>query len=487
MEAQVDAQKRDKTEPATAVPHVPVDNAPHQDEATRSASSDKAAPARKMKQSTKMGQLSKRTKAVIGEADRESERESRGPRVTEESSTNEPSSTGSRREAQTAEQPLGERNATDGATPEGAAVATVVAEGVGTSADEALKDAFRNAVRQVVGAVVDAETLVKNEDVVKDQVLTYSDGFVPEHTQLSASHENGIYRVSIRAKVQRRSVIRKLQAANVTTREIAGQSIFGSVVTQLQAENNAAAIVRRAFDGLPGKPGFPLAYLTAEVVGEPVARDRNQSNATLAIRVRARIDVHSFDAFAKRLRATLEPLARQEGEFSLTSRRLNSQEGNGAYARNSAERRVNRNRGMRTHPLTAGKGADGHQQFAVKRATYGLDSIHKQALGTTFGNRTTRARGRSDEPSNDTPIALAVNTSRDASFEKTEWKYYVLDRSVLPVLAACACTIYELKLTLSGREGGEIAVVRALLYVHDDLGWTAIAPLAFDCRQEPIA
>jgi hypothetical protein len=37
----------------------------------------------------------------------------------------------------------------------------VEAEGLGASPDEALKDAFRNAVRQVVGAVVDAETIVR--------------------------------------------------------------------------------------------------------------------------------------------------------------------------------------------------------------------------------------------------------------------------------------------------------------------------------------
>ena len=54
----------------------------------------------------------------------------------------------------------------------------VVAEGVGTTADEAIKDAFRNAVRQVVGAVVDAETLVKNDELIDDKVLTYSDGFI---------------------------------------------------------------------------------------------------------------------------------------------------------------------------------------------------------------------------------------------------------------------------------------------------------------------
>ena len=61
----------------------------------------------------------------------------------------------------------------------------IVAEGAGTTADEALKDAFRNAVRQVVGAVLDAETLVKIDEIISDQVLTYSDGFVKTYEEIS--------------------------------------------------------------------------------------------------------------------------------------------------------------------------------------------------------------------------------------------------------------------------------------------------------------
>ena len=60
------------------------------------------------------------------------------------------------------------------------ATTEVVASGVGVDADKALQNALMNAVQQAVGLVVDAGTLVKNEAIVKDQILTYSDGYV-EH------------------------------------------------------------------------------------------------------------------------------------------------------------------------------------------------------------------------------------------------------------------------------------------------------------------
>ena len=128
---------------------------------------------------------------------------------------------------------------------------TVFAEGVGSTKEEAIKDAFRAAVRQVVGEVVDGETLVKNEKLVKDQVLTYSDGFIPEHRVTSEKRDNGLFRIGIEAKVQRRSVIMKLKAANITLKSLDGESLYGSVVTQEEAKANATQLLRKALADLP--------------------------------------------------------------------------------------------------------------------------------------------------------------------------------------------------------------------------------------------
>src|SRR5712692_9942416 len=67
---------------------------------------------------------------------------------------------------------------------EPAAYRTVVAEGVGQTAEDARKDAFRNAVRQAVGALIDAETLVQNDQVIKDEVLTYSNALVKSYKEV---------------------------------------------------------------------------------------------------------------------------------------------------------------------------------------------------------------------------------------------------------------------------------------------------------------
>ena len=191
---------------------------------------------------------------------------------------------------------------------------TVFAEGVGTSREEAIKDAFRAAVRQVVGEVVDGETIVKNEELVKDQVLTYSDGFIPEHKVTSEKHANGLFHVGIQATVQRRSVIMKLKAANITLKAVDGQSLYGSIVTQIGAEKDAAALVAKALEG------FPDNYLEARVVGEPKTLEKTDSEATLAINVELAPSQATYKAFAARLCQTLAKSCKSKGDFtSVTS------------------------------------------------------------------------------------------------------------------------------------------------------------------------
>jgi hypothetical protein len=317
----------------------------------------------------------------------------------------------------------------------------VVAEGVGITPQKALKDAFRSAVRQVVGTVVDAKTLVKNDELVDDQVLTYSDGFLKQHRVLKESKVDGLFRIRISALVQRRSLVMKLRAANITVKKIDGESMFGDITTQLQAKNDSAALVRNALDG------FPLNCISAEISGKPEVVKRGAEKSTLSIKVAAAVQEDAFRAFSKRLIATLDGIAKRKGEFSLTA-----------------------NTWTQNNPM----GRRQPSGFSLKTSSYGLDTLHRKALG--FSVKQPRRRGDDDRD-----IAIAVNTSHTRSHTRSEWKYFVLDRSTLAEFAGPAASVMELKLTLRGEGDETVAVARTVLCGSDQLGWDAIAPLAFDC------
>ena len=140
--------------------------------------------------------------------------------------------------------------------------------------------------------------------------MTYSDGFIPEHKVTSEKHDNGLFRVGIRAKVQRRSLIMKLKAANITLKSLDGQSLYGSIVTQIGAEKDAAALVAKALEG------FPDNYLEARVVGEPETLKKSDTEATLVINVELAPCQAAYKAFAARFCKTLEGSCRLKGEFT---------------------------------------------------------------------------------------------------------------------------------------------------------------------------
>lgn len=140
-------------------------------------------------------------------------------------------------------------------------VVTVVADGTGTTIEEATKDAIRNAVRQVVGVLIDAETQVKNDEVIADKVIALSNGFVKKFEKVSEKKEGGLIRVKIKAQVEKGQVTASLKAAKVITTAVDGESLAAEKMTKEEVKKNAVALLTKEI------ASFPKAYQAA-VVGK---------------------------------------------------------------------------------------------------------------------------------------------------------------------------------------------------------------------------
>jgi hypothetical protein len=182
---------------------------------------------------------------------------------------------------------------------------TVIAEGIGADAENALKDAFRAAIRQVVGAMVDSETLVKDDQVISDKVLIYSDGIIKGgYKELSRQEENGIVRIRISASVERRSVALKLREAHVTVKEVEGKDLAAEVFTQKEARENAAELVQKAFAELP--------KLFKAEPGKVNADSYDEETGILKVAVAVGTDAGKYSAFQKKLVALLDKVSRDK-------------------------------------------------------------------------------------------------------------------------------------------------------------------------------
>ena len=288
-----------------------------------------------------------------------------------------------------------------------ASTQTVIAEGVGTTAEEAIKDAFRNAVRQVVGAVVDAETLVKNDELIDDKVLTYSDGFIKGYEKVLGSEkvQGGLHRIKIKAQVERRSVIAKLKAANVTVKEVDGKSLFAEAVTQLDAEKDAAALLKKQFEG------FPQSCLTATVIGKPEIVEKMADQAKVNLTVQIEPDLKAFKAFSGRLIPILEKLAKAKGEFTAKFKEEDD------FQTNS-------------------------KKMAGTAGNYGLEALEK-GMPQVF-----RQYGSNSYSLKEKTLALVLDSGRTKKGDSIDYRYFMLDYSLQQDLVALATRGGKCKLQL---------------------------------------
>jgi|GEM_PF-2400284 len=303
-------------------------------------------------------------------------------------------------------------------TPKKEQTQEVIAEGVGATTDEAVKDAYRNAVRQVVGAVVDAETLVKNDEIIDDKVLTYSDGFIKDYEEVDGSKnvKGGLHRIKIKAQVERRSVIAKLKAANVTVKEVDGKGLFAEAVTQLDAEKDAAALLQKQFEG------FPQSCITATVIGEPKLVSQTGETGTVKITVQIEPDLKAYKAFSGKLVSILDKLAKEKGEFTAKYQKIE------------------------------------HVGLDYMETSNRLDEWMPKLLTNPGAASSSSLRWKAEQ------VAIAVAVNRTKSADSLDYKYYSLDPSLETVLRRIAFRSGQCKLQLLDAEGAVVITYRFDLY-----------------------
>ena len=92
---------------------------------------------------------------------------------------------------------------------------TIQAIGYGNSEDEALKSAYQNAVEQYVGVLVDSSTIIRNDQLIKNEILTFSNGYIESYKKLSSKEQMGLWEVKIDAVIKKQNILEKMKAINI--------------------------------------------------------------------------------------------------------------------------------------------------------------------------------------------------------------------------------------------------------------------------------
>lgn len=132
-------------------------------------------------------------------------------------------------------------------------VVKVKGKGVGANKAEALKDAYRDAVERAVGLFVDAEQMIKNDEILKDQVLTQSNAYIEKYDLIKESEADGLVHVDILAVVRKSALVTKVSAIMPVQNAGLGGTLKDAhaKITTIDKRNaDGAALLANALEGV---------------------------------------------------------------------------------------------------------------------------------------------------------------------------------------------------------------------------------------------
>lgn len=192
---------------------------------------------------------------------------------------------------------------------------SVTAIGVGKDADAALKAALRAAVEQAVGSLVDAKTLVENDELVQDKILTLSGGFVKTHKQIGEpkTRDDGLISIRIAAEVKRGELDSHLVKAGFTQKPVDWESLFGERLTKVQSLEDGIDMLKDMIEE-------HLLNCISVTTGD--AR-WDQEKRKVVLEIQTAVDYEKYSSFAKRFTEVLKKMGvKYDGEGTLPLERV---------------------------------------------------------------------------------------------------------------------------------------------------------------------
>jgi hypothetical protein len=187
-------------------------------------------------------------------------------------------------------------------------VMDVVATGAGGSPEAALQNAYSAAIEQAVGVLVDAETLVENDKIVREKILTFSQGFVQNYEEINRWDKDGVFYIRIRAKVSMQKLAESVESS-ISSRKIRGNVLEKQIRHDVQSEDNAVEIAFRAYR--------MDKVLKVEILGDPEVVNKDSTQAKLKVKVRLSPDLDAWAELRKKLLPLLGKLATERRSISL--------------------------------------------------------------------------------------------------------------------------------------------------------------------------
>ncbi len=195
----------------------------------------------------------------------------------------------------------------------------VVVMGVGANEEAAKRQAYRNAIQSVIGSMVISETIVENESLVKDKILSHSDGYVVKAAPVGSARslEGGLVEVTMRVTVKSEQLKAKLKAENISIANMDGQSLFAQKKTTDEAKQDASAVITEKLKDIPA------SVLVATAFPQNAKQESKGSMVRLTLPVEVTVDKKKYKVFYNDFIQTVEKLGLKGKNDTIQGRRSN--------------------------------------------------------------------------------------------------------------------------------------------------------------------
>ena len=158
----------------------------------------------------------------------------------------------------------------------------VKVKGSGESPEKAEKSALIRAVVKAVGAFIDQETLTQNDELIRDQILSVSSGFVKSFTTVSAPKKDleGLYEVTLEVVVEKRKLEQALIDKGIVKVKSSGKDVWAEVFTKGSSASDALHMLETKLPTLLEKQ-FKVSFFEESPKPVLISRDSAKNTAKL--------------------------------------------------------------------------------------------------------------------------------------------------------------------------------------------------------------
>lgn len=150
----------------------------------------------------------------------------------------------------------------------------VIANGVGTSLEEARSDAIRQGIQYQVGSYVTSDLEANNETVTKDVVTDYAGAIIERFEILNQNLRNdGLYEMKARMQITGDANRQRNRAVIARPGLIDGQSLQAEAASRFKIQTDSEQLWENALIGFPGR-AFQYKVVSAGIATNPGNNDQ---------------------------------------------------------------------------------------------------------------------------------------------------------------------------------------------------------------------